>query len=330
MKVLPDRFKVPEPPYRERRRMPVEAMHHWSPAGWANWLTDGVRLSLSPDRADRVAAFAPLTQDPDLDGPLELWSQLQKILGVKSIMALEEGLALCLAGWSWEDGAEIASYLVRLAGRVGGSAPRAALAKMLQKPHNFAALRGADKLADAVAFALSKRAHTTSIAEMAEVLEPLLVQSRSAAVLVACCQAFADPDGFIPLLKRMAPGLFSLPAEHFHWRFVVNKLVERAGSERAIEAAWSKHSGATTLKEAIAHHRPDLAVDSRPAPKRDASRRPAGADEAHLKRVLEAARRGLRDFNERLDTLQSGIGPLLNGAPDKAALLAEEERSIRQ
>jgi hypothetical protein len=57
----------------------------------------------------------------------------------------------------------------------------------------------------------------------------------------------------------VASALFRLSADHSDWRFVVNQLIERAGPEKAIEAAYRDRTRATNkLREALHLHRLEI------------------------------------------------------------------------
>jgi hypothetical protein len=261
-KPIPDWFRIARPTRAERRALPTAAMAYWDAEGWASWLIDGARQTHSTDRAERTAAYAPLTRHPDLDGPKELLNELKVAVPNAALLRMEDGLAQCIAGWSWDDGVEGICFLIELTGHVAGPGPRAALRSMLLKPHNFAALKGADKVADAIAFVLCKRAEPATIRNLMPLLEPLLATSPAAAILVAARQASDNPGGFVVQLRHLAPSMLELPVESRLWRFAVNKLIERAGVDGAVKAAHAKgDADAGQLKRALILHRLDLPVE---------------------------------------------------------------------
>jgi hypothetical protein len=259
---LPEKFKRSRPTRSERLCMPTESMAYWAPEAWTGWLVDGVRTFNTGEREDRAIAFAPLTLDPDHGDATELFRELTSAAGSSALMRFEEGLTLALAAWSWEDGAISGAFFVQLAGLVEGPGPRSTLRSMLQKPINFGALSDASLLANAIAFVLSKRAHASSIRELKHLLEPLLATSLSAAVLVAAREAIDDPEDFVVWLERTSPNLFDLAPEHRDWRFVANKLIERAGVEKAIQAAYLNQTRNTIkLRNALELHRLEIVFD---------------------------------------------------------------------
>jgi len=234
-------------------------MVYWDADGWASWLSDGARLARSADRGERASAFAPLTRHPDLDGPRELLNELKVSVPDATLMRMEDGLAQCIAGWSWDDGVGSARFLIELAGHVEGPTARMALKSMLLKPHNFAALKDSDKLADSIASVLSKRSTSATIRELLPQLEPLLAKSPSAAILVAARLAHDDPQSFVAQLHHLAPNVFAFAPEHPLWRFATNKLIELAGVAGAVKAAFANREiYAETLRKALAYHRLDL------------------------------------------------------------------------
>jgi hypothetical protein len=231
-------------------------MEFWSRETWASWLIDGIRIFNQDKREDRVLAFAPLTLDPDVGEAADLFPQLKAAVSASTMSRFEEGLAMALSAWCGEDGASSASFLILLAGFVEGIGPRIAFKAMLQKPISFHLLPNAAMMADSIAFALSRRGDVGLIRELKPSLEPILSTSRTAAVLVAARESVEDVSDFVPFLANAASDLFKLPASDRDWRFVVNQLVERAGIEKAIEAAYFDRSRNTArLREALILHR---------------------------------------------------------------------------
>ena len=218
--------------------MPTESMGFWSPQAWNSWLVDGVRAFIAGDREERALAFAPIAIDPDTDGPPELFFHLRSVVDPIKLMNFEEGLSFAVSGWSWEDGGKSASFFVELAGLTEGAAPRRALQLMLQKPINVKMLSDADELANAIAFVLSKRAHPSMIRELKPLLTPLLQTSPSAAVLVVAREAVDNASLIVSELETVFPELFTQEPDQQDWRFVINKIIERAGVERSLEAAY--------------------------------------------------------------------------------------------
>lgn len=259
MRTLPAEARNPRPTRAERKALPVAAMVYWDADGWAAWLIDGARLAHSSDRGERGAAFAPLTRDPDLDGPRELASALKSALPVDAVIRMEEGLAHCLAAWSWEDGAATVAFLVELAGYAEAAAPRTAIEEMLAKPHYFAGLTDAADLAEAIAFVLCERFDSARIRRALPRIEPLLARSPDAAVVVAARLASRDPGSFAARLADLAPNLFDLPPEDGLWRFAVNKLIEQAEVEGAVTAAFADEGpNVGRLRRALQIHRLEL------------------------------------------------------------------------
>jgi hypothetical protein len=236
--------------------MPAESMEFWTRETWASWLVDGIRAFNQGHREERVVAFAPLTLDPDLGEAGDLFHQLKSAVTARTISRFEEGLSLALSGWCADDGATSATFLIQLAGFVEGVGPRVALKAMFQKPISFHLLPNAADIADSIAFVLSRRGDVKLVRELKESLEPILSTSLTAVALVAAREAVEDVSDFVPFLQRTAGFLFKTPADHPDWRFVVNQLVERAGVEKSIEAAYRKQTtGTARLREALHKHR---------------------------------------------------------------------------
>jgi hypothetical protein len=259
MNNLPTKFRNPNPSLSERRLMPTGSMEFWSRETWASWLVDGIRIFYQGNREDRVLAFSPLTLDPDVGEPGDLCHQVRSTVTVPTLSRFEEGLSLALSAWCPEDGSTSATFLVQLAGFVEGVGPRIVLKSMFQKPTSIHLLANAAAIADSVAFVLSRRADVALIRELKRTLEPLLSTSLTAAVIVASREAVEDVSDFAPFLERVASNLFKLSADHSDWRFVVNQLIERAGPEKAIEAAYLDGTRATSkLREALHRHRLEI------------------------------------------------------------------------
>jgi hypothetical protein len=326
-KPVPEWFRIARPTRAERRALPIAAMAYWDVEGWGSWLIDGARQTHSTDRAERTSAFAPLTRHPDLDGPKELLNELKVAVPSAALLRMEDGLAQCIAGWSWEDGIEGICFLIELTGHVAGSGPRAALRSMLLKPHNFAALKGADKVADSIAFVLCGRAASATIRNLMPLLEPLLATSPAAAILVAARQASDNPEGFVVQLRYLARGMLELPAEARLWRFAVNKLIERAGVDGAVKAAHVQgNADAARLKEALILYRLDFPAE---LPGRAASyivrdwlldsdhrmqefeAKPSKSARPRLKDIIDV--REVQRLMERMDEtmIQDGLGSIL-------------------
>jgi hypothetical protein len=261
---LPAEFKKPNPSSSERRLMPPESMAFWSRETWASWLVDGIRVFSRDTRENRAVAFVPLTLDPDVGDATELFRRLKIVANATAMLRFEEGLASAISAWCSEDGAATACFLIELTGLVEGHGPRYALKAMFQKPVNFDQVPDADTIADAIAFVLSRRGDSNLITELKPFLDVLLPKSFAATILVSAREALDDASNFVPGLVKSTPRLFALPVDHPDWRFVVNKLLERAGIEKAMEAAFLDRSGTTAkLREALKTHRLDIMITDR-------------------------------------------------------------------